>query len=92
MKELFEQPPLFLVNPKAWKLSLAKKQKLIHDIFGNRKREIYAPKNCMESKTLAADAMKPGRLVVAFGGNGFQNLLSDEAIRVGVVIACIPFG
>ena len=83
---------VYLVNPKAGKLSIRQKEKAISQINPNKHEDIIFTKNSEESATLARYYMEKKVLVIACGGDGMINLIAQQAIETSSVIGILPFG
>ncbi len=83
---------VYLVNPKAGKLSIKQKKKVISKINSNKKPDIIFTKTSEESSSLARYYMKRKALVIACGGDGMINLIAQQAIETSSIIGILPFG
>ena len=92
MKNIIQGKVVYLVNPKAGKLSIKQKEKVISQINPNNQEDIIFTKTSQESSTLARHYMKRKALVIACGGDGMINLIAQQAIETSSVIGILPFG
>ena len=83
---------VYIVNPKAGKLSVEKKRKIISEINYEANPNVIFPKSSAESASLARDYMKRHYVVIACGGDGMLNLIAQQAIESSSIIGILPFG
>ena len=84
--------PLFLVSPNSGKLT--KKEKLSHveSCFSKPNSKIVIPKSPNETERISREAFQKNRLVVACGGDGFVNLVANQAIKEKGTMSVLPLG
>ncbi len=92
LEKVNQEKVVFLVNPKAGKLSIKQKKKVISKIHSNKKPDIIFTKTSEESSSLARYYMKRKALVIACGGDGMINLIAQQAIETSSIIGILPFG
>ena len=83
---------LFLINPEAGNLSLSKKRRLVEEISGSENSRILVTQSQEHAKQLAKDAMLAGKIVIACGGDGFHNIVAQQAVETGGVMSVLPMG
>ena len=92
LEKVNQEKVVYLVNPKAGKLSIKQKKKIISKINSNKKPDIIFTKTREESSSLARYYMKRKALVIACGGDGMINLIAQQAIETSSIIGILPFG
>jgi len=92
LEKVNQEKVVYLVNPKAGKLSIKQKKKIISKINSNKKPDIIFTKTSAESSSLARYYMKRKALVIACGGDGMINLIAQQAIETSSIIGILPFG
>ncbi|WP_095595400.1 diacylglycerol/lipid kinase family protein [Actibacterium pelagium] len=83
---------LFLVNPSSGKASIQKKRDLVSKVSRHSNAITLISESEDHASQLAKDAMLEGRIVVACGGDGLQNIVAQQAIDTGGVMSVLPFG
>ena len=83
---------LFLVNPNAGKLSLSKKRILVEQIAKTSNSRILITNSEEHAAQIARDAMLANDVVIACGGDGFQNIVAQQAVETGGVMSVLPLG
>ena len=83
---------LFLINPRSGKLSISRKESLVTDIACSKKPQICFTRSEVHAKQLARDAMLAGQIVIACGGDGFHNIIAQQAVETGGVMSVLPLG
>ena len=83
---------LFLINPRSGKLSVSRKESLVTEITRSEKSQICVTRSEGQAKYLAKDAMLAGQTVIACGGDGFQNIVAQQAVETGGVMSVLPMG
>ena len=92
LEKVNQEKVVYLVNPKAGKLSIKQKKKIISKVNSNKKPDIIFTKTREESSSLARYYMKRKALVIACGGDGMINLIAQQAIETSSIIGILPFG
>jgi len=92
LEKVNQEKVVYLVNPKAGKLSIKQKKKIISKINSNKRPDIIFTKTSAESSSLARYYMKRKALVIACGGDGMINLIAQQAIETSSIIGILPFG
>ena len=92
LEKVTQEKVVYLVNPKAGKLSIKQKKKIISKINSNKRPDIIFTKTSAESSSLARYYMKRKALVIACGGDGMINLIAQQAIETSSIIGILPFG
>ena len=90
-KENFKNP-LFIVNPKAGKLTTEEKLNQIKYSCSNSPFDVCFPKSPTETESLSENAFKENRLVIACGGDGSVNLVANQALRYNGIMSILPIG
>ena len=83
---------VYIVNPVAGKLSKKEKQRVIESIYPGTNPTIIFSTSAEDAKEKAYEFMSQRYLVVACGGDGFINLISQKAIDCCCKMAVLPFG
>ena len=83
---------LFLLNPQSGRMSVSKKQSLINEITRPENSQVLITSSEEHAKQLAKDAMVAGQIVIACGGDGFHNIIAQQAVRTGGVMSVLPLG
>jgi diacylglycerol kinase family enzyme len=83
---------LFLINPRSGKLSVSRKESLVSKIARHEKSQICVTQSEMQAKQLARDAMLAGQIVIACGGDGFHNIIAQQAVDTGGLMSVLPLG
>ena len=83
---------VYIVNPVAGKLSKKEKQRVIESIYPGTNPTIIFSTSAEDAKEKAYEFMSKRYLVVACGGDGFINLISQKAIDCCCNMAVLPFG
>jgi diacylglycerol kinase family enzyme len=83
---------LFLINPKSGKLSLSKKKRVVQEVSGSENSQILVTRSQEHAKQLAKDAMMAGEIVIACGGDGFHNIIAQQAVETCGVMSVLPMG
>ena len=83
---------VYIVNPVAGKLSKKEKQRVIESIYPGTNPTIIFSTSAEDAKEKAYEFMSKRYLVVACGGDGFINLISQKAIHCCCKMAVLPFG
>jgi len=92
MKKDWLRNALFVVNPTAGKLRLPFKQKVVRDVLQGTDTQIAVATSETEAAELSGRAMSKGRLVVACGGDGLQNIVAHQAVDTGGIMTVLPLG
>jgi len=92
LEKVNQEKVVYLVNPKAGKLSVEKKRKIISEINYEANPNVIFTKSSAESASLARDYMKNQHVVIACGGDGMINLIAQQAIETSSIIGILPFG
>jgi YegS/Rv2252/BmrU family lipid kinase len=91
-KETSFDNPIFIVNPKAGKLTTHEKIKQIKACYSKKPPEFYFPKNINETEYLSKIAFKKNRLVIACGGDGIVNYVANQSIKYNGTMSILPLG
>ena len=83
---------IYIVNPKAGKLSIAKKKKIIASITPGSNPTIIFSKSLKDASLRAHEFFSQDYFVVACGGDGFVNTIAQKAIECGGRMGVLPFG
>ena len=83
---------IFLVNPVSGKLSLNKKINIINEIIRGSEATIMVSDSVEDAISKCQSSMINNRIVVACGGDGFQNIIAHQAIKNKGIMAILPFG
>ena len=83
---------LFLINPNAGKLSVSKKKILVEQVSNSSNSRILITKSEDHAAQTARDAMLANDVVIACGGDGFQNIVAQQAVETGGVMSVLPLG
>ncbi|MEW9921826.1 diacylglycerol kinase family protein [Marimonas sp. MJW-29] len=83
---------LFLINPDSGKTSLSTKKNLVAQVSKHVNARTLISESESHASQLSRDAMMAGDTVVACGGDGFQNIVAQQAVETGGVMAILPFG
>ncbi len=83
---------LFLINPRSGKMSASRKERLIKNLVVGENHSILFTRSEEHAKQLAKKAMSAGRVVVACGGDGFHNIIAQQAIETGGIMSVVPLG
>lgn len=83
---------LFLINPSAGKTSLSKKTGIVASLAAPLNAATVISQSEDHASQVARDAMLAGEVVVACGGDGFQNIVAQQAVETGGVMSVLPFG
>ena len=89
---LSDKEYLFLINPKSGKTSLSKKERLIKELVVDENYKVVFTLSEDHAKQLAKEAMLASRIVVACGGDGFHNVIAQQAIETGGLMSVVPLG
>ena len=84
--------PLFIVNPKAGKLTTQKKLNQINYCCSDYPFDVCFPKSPTETENLSEIAFKENRLVIASGGDGTVNLVANQALKHNGTMSILPLG
>ena len=84
--------PLFLVSPNSGKLTKEEKLSQVKSCFLKLNPEIVIPKSPNETESISREAFEKNRLVVACGGDGFINLVANQAIKEKGTMSVLPLG
>ena len=83
---------IFLVNPVSGKLSLNKKINIINEIIRGSDATVLVSDSVDDAISKCQSSMMNNRIVVACGGDGFQNIIAHQAIKNKGIMAILPFG
>ena len=83
---------IYIVNPKAGKLSIAKKKKIIASITPGSNPTIIFSKSLKDASLRTHEFFSQDYFVVACGGDGFVNTIAQKAIECGGRMGVLPFG
>lgn len=83
---------LFLINPGAGRTSLARKTDIVARLSNGLNAETRISTSEGHASEIARDAMRSGRIVVACGGDGVQNIVAQQAVETGGVMSVLPIG
>ena len=83
---------IFLVNPVSGKLSLNKKINIINEIIRGSDATVLVSDSVDDAISKCQSSMMDNRIVVACGGDGFQNIIAHQAIKNKGIMAILPFG
>lgn len=83
---------LFLINPSSGKISISKKKNLVTQVSRHLNSRILISETEDHAAKAAKDAMLAGDVVVACGGDGFQNIIAQQGVETGGVMCVLPFG
>lgn len=83
---------LFLINPSSGGAALARKTELVARLAIGPGSETRISTSEEHAAHLAREAMRSGRIVVACGGDGLQNIVAQQAVETGGVMSVLPIG
>ena len=83
---------VYIVNPVAGKLSQKNKKRVIDSIDPRSNPEIIFSRSLEDAGEKASEFMSRRYLVVACGGDGFINIIAQQAIDCSCKMAILPFG
>ena len=83
---------VYIVNPVAGKLSQKNKKRVIDSIDPRSNPEIIFSRSLEDAGEKASEFMSRRYLVVACGGDGFINIIAQQAIECSCKMAILPFG
>ncbi len=83
---------IFLVNPVSGKLSLNKKINIINKIIRGSNASVLVSNSVDDAISKCKNSMMRKKIVVACGGDGFQNIIAHQAIKNKGIMAILPFG
>ncbi|MBF9058326.1 hypothetical protein HKCCSP123_03945 [Rhodobacterales bacterium HKCCSP123] len=83
---------MFLVNPGSGGTNLARKTGIVARLSNGLSAETRVSTSEGHASDLARDAMRSGRIVVACGGDGLQNIVAQQAVETGGVMSVLPIG
>ena len=83
---------IFLVNPVSGKLSLNKKINIINEIIKGSSATVLVSDSVDDAISKCKSSMMSNKIVVACGGDGFQNIIAHQAIINKGIMAILPFG
>lgn len=81
-----------MINPKSGKMSVSKKERLIKELAVDENYKVIVTLSDEHAKQLATEAMLAGQIVVACGGDGFHNVIAQQAIETGGLMSVVPLG
>ncbi len=76
---------IFLVNPVSGKLSLNKKINIINKIIRGSNASVLVSNSVDDAISKCKNSMMRKKIVVACGGDGFQNIIAHQAIKIKVL-------
>ena len=83
---------LFLINPDSGTTSLSEKKSLVRQVSRHSNARIEVSDSADHASRLAREAMLSGTIVVACGGDGFHNIVSQQAVETGGTMSVLPIG
>ncbi len=73
-------------------MSVSKKESLVKELAGGENSLVIITRSEEHAKQLAKEAMVAGRIVIACGGDGFHNVIAQQAIETRGVMSVVPLG
>lgn len=83
---------VFLINPASGKGRLSRKRAVVDRIAAGLDARIVVSTSEADAARIAAEAMRAGMIVVGCGGDGIQNVIAQQAVETGGVMAVLPLG
>jgi diacylglycerol kinase family enzyme len=83
---------LFLINPGAGGTRLPRKANIVARLSNGLNAETRISTSQGHASEIARAAMREGRIVVACGGDGLQNIVAQQAVETGGVMSVLPIG
>lgn len=83
---------LFLVNPSSGRTSVSQKLRLVAGMARQMRARSVTSMSERHAAQVAREAMRAGEIVVACGGDGFQNVVAQQAVETGGLMTVLPMG